>query len=934
MEPLSDSSSSNIGSPRKGLSRPRSFDAVAESIGVRLERWPRDEIRLAAAVQAARRDEPAVADREGVTRSVLMYAICDVHPGVRGILQDAGMNWPGFAVRLKLDSRQPHNLDDSEILIEPELEGALRSLESGTEVTVLDLTIALLNSAASEPNGLFARRLRDLGLRRLEPALQAVADIRERLQDTDLAQVVERDFSRSVRSVRSELGPSTLVTAATIVERLRPGHGVYGKNRFASIALDLKLGRQRIVDEWLLEVRRSYDLLDVVLSAHRVIDGRLLILGLSNIDGTLTEQLSQDGFLDDLHIEASVWPIPNRNDHAPWSADTPATEDLLGRAGIAEALVKRITGISVPFGVGQSESFFVHIDSPWGGGKSTFFNLIKKEFEKQDRAETGLPDETQRHVANPRPLTLARIKTLLTRRPHSENQNPMHSSSHYLIVEVNAWREQRVGLPWWTLHNALRIAVLRESGGLSRWLLLRISDLWDRIRVRWVAFATAILALVGSLFTLWLWVNSPQRDGVDPATAVQIVAGVSAFLAGSAAAVRWVAPGSKHAAQQLVDNDANPMEKISWLLRRTLRRSRRDVVFLIDDLDRCDPDYIIDFLEIMQTVVRTAPKEDSKTPAFPRSTRTARHRSTSAQVKSALPEPKSAFEPRPPRVFGFIAADGRWLRSAYEARFHNLGAKTPLGRPLGYLFLEKIFQLNVLLPTVGGAGRDRYVSHLLNERSGTEFESDEIGRMDEKPTSEGSRAINGSTISRELRAEVDPDPVKAAAEHALDRARTSKELQVAVRLAQRITGPEEQLQVLSRIAVKYTQPEFARAAENMLTEFAGLIDQNPRNIKLFVNRYGMLQSIRAIDGGIPSDESLALWTILEIRWPELADLLRERPTLVDEWRAAGREIPDLLEDKEVRAVLADERWGRLDAQRIRRCAGLADPAPSPRKATS
>jgi hypothetical protein len=82
--------------------------------------------------------------------------------------------------------------------------------------------------------------------------------------------------------------------------------------------------------------------------------------------------------------------------------------------------------------------------------------------------------------------------------------------------------------------------------------------------------------------------------------------------------------------------------------------------------------------------------------------------------------------------------------------------------------------------------------------------------------------------------------------------------------------------------------------------------------------------IRAIDGGIPSNESLALWTILEIRWPELADLLREQPTLVEEW-SAGRAIPDLLKDREVRALLADERWGRLDAKRIRRCAGLPEP---------
>jgi KAP family P-loop domain len=50
------------------------------------------------------------------------------------------------------------------------------------------------------------------------------------------------------------------------------------------------------------------------------------------------------------------------------------------------------------------------------------------------------------------------------------------------------------------------------------------------------------------------------------------------------------------------------MQEIRRLFAGTLRRARTPVGFLVDDLDRCNVDYAVEFLEVIQTLVRGAPR--------------------------------------------------------------------------------------------------------------------------------------------------------------------------------------------------------------------------------------------------------------------------------------------------------------------------------------
>ena len=83
----------------------------------------------------------------------------------------------------------------------------------------------------------------------------------------------------------------------------------------------------------------------------------------------------------------------------------------------------------------------------------------------------------------------------------------------------------------------------------------------------------------------------------------------------------------------------------------------RPVAIFIDDLDRCDAEYVIELLQAIQTVYADVP------------------------------------------VLYVVAADRDWIVSAYDQTYD--GFKSDIdrpGQPLGYLFVKKIFQLSVNVP--------------------------------------------------------------------------------------------------------------------------------------------------------------------------------------------------------------------------------------------
>jgi hypothetical protein len=320
-------------------------------------------------------------------------------------------------------------------------------------IELADLAAAILRAGRDDSSGLLPGRLKELAVdyERVIPAIDRLISHRRQISELRNAE----DFSASVRQVRDRLGGEANVTAARIAQALQAGHPGYGGGRFQKVSLRPAAGPVATTDEWLDRVRSLYTMAEVSRTRHQVIDGELTLLGLAELDVSLAENLRDGGFLDALSAGAQVRPRRVTSDRTEWAPDAPAEEDLLGRERLAEVLANRVRLLAEPESPSK-RSFLVHLDGPWGSGKSTLFGFLKRQLE----LERG-----------------------------------------FLVVGINAWREQRIGVPWWTLLSTLRRTIASAAPWYARpWAWF--AGLLDRIRAGWMPFAAALL-VVGALL-IWL----------------------------------------------------------------------------------------------------------------------------------------------------------------------------------------------------------------------------------------------------------------------------------------------------------------------------------------------------------------------------------------------------------------------------------------------
>jgi hypothetical protein len=434
----------------------------------------------------------------------------------------------------------------------------------------------------------------------------------------------------------------------------------------------------------------------------------------------------------------------------------------------------------------------------------------------------------------------------------------------FLVVEFDAWRQARLAHPWWFLLTAAREAIAGDLGWWRR-KKLRIKEIFDRVRrtgAPYVAAVAVLLVLAGAI-AMWLW---PRQGTSDQwGSAAKVVSAVAGALiplwAGALVASRFLLWNSARGAKLFEQSGTNPLHEVSahfsWLLGQT----RRPVVFFVDDLDRCPHAQVVDLLDTVQTLFRDAPRR--------------------AGTKDV------------PAPFFVVAADGAWLRKSYELTYETFGDCVALpGKPLGYLFLDKIFQLTVRMPLLTEAKQQHYVDRLLR-----------IGDQDETAVT-----VETEDLRRRLNE---------------GQGRESEILDLVAE-----ASPAAKAAVAGDAAMALLQPEVVRRTEHELRKFRPLLGENPRGMKHFFNTYSIFRCVRTLEGNTPSRDTLALWSIVRMRWPSLFDYLEACPDA-----AAGVLEPILVADHfpatlhdvatsvPVRQVFLSALGGPLTAARIRQCAG-------------
>ncbi|WP_439379986.1 P-loop NTPase fold protein [Amycolatopsis lexingtonensis] len=498
-----------------------------------------------------------------------------------------------------------------------------------------------------------------------------------------------------------------------------------------------------------------------------------------------------------------------------WATDAPAREDHLNRAPLAEVLASQLREVRRKE---PSTSFLVHLDGPWGAGKSSLLNFLEERLEHE-----------------------------------------------FTIVRFDAWRQSRLGPPWWALLSATRKAVARDRHRLSAaWL--RMAETAARARRSGAAFVLAVLLLIMSIGVLAAFVL-PRVPGTEAmatlAKTMTTVLGAAGLLwAGARVAAKLLLRDSARGARLFEQSNPNPMDQVAAHFHWLLHRSRKPVLVFVDDLDRCPGTYVVDLLDAMQTLVRDHPQ-----------------RATTGRERSA--------------AYFVVAADGAWLRRSYEDAFPSFHDCVPApGSSLGHLFLDKIFQLTVPVPAPSARARAGYLDQLLHVAD----------------------PISAERIRREVEAG------KAELDRVDDEAAILRVVSAA--------SPPAREELAGRAALALVAPLTRARTDHALSKFLPLLEANPRTIKKFLNTYNVLRSVRTLEQNTVPSDVLALWTILRVRWPSVADLLEASPEAIRgivEPLWASECLPpgmhQLAVDASLRAVVLCPEGGPLTANTVRQCSG-------------
>jgi hypothetical protein len=68
--------------------------------------------------------------------------------------------------------------------------------------------------------------------------------------------------------------------------------------------------------------------------------------------------------------------------------------------------------------------------------------------------------------------------------------------------------------------------------------------------------------------------------------------------------------------------------------------------------------------------------------------------------------------------------------------------------------------------------------------------------------------------------------------------------------------------------------------EHFLMQFAHFLDPNPRSMKLFMNIFNIVRAVDILSSAKIDQRKLALWTILNVRWPDLTKYLNKHPEMI------------------------------------------------------
>lgn len=508
-------------------------------------------------------------------------------------------------------------------------------------------------------------------------------------------------------------------------------------------------------------------------------------------------------------------------------------------------------------------SFVVHIDAPWGGGKTTFANYLTSILNPY--CSDGRPPDW-----------------LLNLPLHNTDYWPEEIRRPWYKVYFNAWQHQHLDPPWWCFYQAIRRQCFYASrtgtfstercppkdgayqqnaqsvdippppnhGFLFQNSLLRHKNWlfhWMR-ELAWRIFSPKVSIIVFTFLATWavalflhfLGLFKPQsftkalEEGLKNGASLPslITTGIVVVFGGATAIWSVVAaftdsllPGTPDAANNYSLGSGDPLERFRLHFRRTMQNLKRPIIVIVDDIDRCEPKFVVELLRGIQIILNS------------------------------------------PRVIFVLLGDRDWIENAFASVHQAMkGIEVGPEHTFGGRFVEKVIQLSLVLPDITGNGRTNYIQHLLNIEKTTKIEHDH--QLNDQQSKLDKIIRTNDPADRDERAEKLRESVS-------DNATMDKPLREAF-----LKQIDRQLALRSA-----SDQRLQTTIQHRLVPIAPVLPANPRQIKRIINGIALFQEIARlvmqIRPGTDEWRKLVLWVVIMTEWPRTWATLSKFPRLVD-----------------------------------------------------
>lgn len=473
---------------------------------------------------------------------------------------------------------------------------------------------------------------------------------------------------------------------------------------------------------------------------------------------------------------------PKTKDKIPFHLDQVVNEDKLGREPVAKEFVRLIKNDI--FTDKLDHSFMVHLQGKWGSGKSSFLNFIKKNL------NAGEED--------------------------------------WIVVEYNAWQNQHIKPPWWSLIDQVYIKSKEQLYliGVRTSLHLWRKEVFRRVwrYSSWYSVLPLLVFFIGILsiihfgdtfldiFTMASDANNNGRSFVSNLgdflkIIVALITIVGALFALSKFITIPLFINSSKEAKSFVLRASDPMNKIKDHFNKLVgdinsKKKKRQLAIFIDDIDRCDKEFIVQLLEGIQTLFKDQ------------------------------------------RVLYIVAGDKNWISTSFGNIYQDFASAEADKHQLGEFFIEKAFQLSFRLPNISEESKQKYWNHILGMKN-----EDNVNKV----------------RSFEELSQSDQDQLKSELKESKSEL-TNPNFVQEIQSKYNLSGD-----TASNIVIEEKSKD-TEELRHLLQEYHKFIDTNPRSIIRLANNYTMARSILMAERVSFNEHILFRWLVIEDLCPKVKSI--------------------------------------------------------------